>query len=137
MLGWRSLPGWTATLNLVSAVLLLCGYICIRRKHVRAHRAFMIAAFATSAAFLAVYLTGHFHNGIVYYTGAGWHRIVYFSILGTHSVLASAIPFLAVITLILALRGRFGTHRRWARWTWPIWMYVSVTGVAVYWMLYR
>ncbi|MGH9467752.1 MAG: DUF420 domain-containing protein [Terriglobales bacterium] len=137
MFGWHTLPNWIAGLNLVSAVLLVCGLVCIRRKRVRAHRAFMISAFATSAAFLTVYLLDHFHNGLVYYTGVGWRRIGYFLLLGTHSVLAAAVPVLAVITLVLALRSRFARHRQWARWTWPIWMYVSVTGVAVYWMLYR
>ncbi|MGH9487242.1 MAG: DUF420 domain-containing protein [Terriglobales bacterium] len=137
MFGWSTLPAWIASLNLLSAALLVCGLVCIRRKRVRAHRAFMISAFSASVIFLAIYLLDHFHNGIVYYSGLGWRRAVYLSILGTHSVLASAVPFLAVITLLLALRGRFGRHRKWARWTWPIWMYVSVTGVAVYWMLYR
>lgn len=137
MFGWSSLPAWIATLNLLSAALLICGLICIKRRRVRAHRAFMISAFATSAVFLAVYLADHFHNGIVYYTGIGWHRVTYFAILSTHSLLASAVPVLAIITLVLALRRRFPRHRQWARWTWPIWMYVSVTGVAVYWMLYR
>ncbi|MGH9475047.1 MAG: DUF420 domain-containing protein [Terriglobales bacterium] len=137
MWGWNALPGWIASLNLLSAGLLIAGFVCIKRKQVRAHRAFMISAFAVSAAFLTVYLLDHFHNGIVYYKGQGWWQGVYFSVLGTHSLLAAAVPFLAVITLVLALRSRFARHRQWARWTWPIWMYVSVTGVAVYWMLYR
>lgn len=137
MWGWSALPGWIATLNMVCAVLLVCGYVCIRRKRIRAHRAFMISAFSVSIAFLAIYLLDHFHNGLVYYKGVGWHRTAYLSLLGTHSLLAAAVPFLAVITLVLALRLRFVRHRQWARWTWPIWMYVSITGVAVYWMLYR
>lgn len=137
MWGWNALPAWIALLNLASAVLLACGYYFIRRRRIAAHKRCMIAAFATSMLFLAVYLLHHWHSGIVYYPGHGWHRTLYLWILGTHTPLAAAVPVLAVITLTLALRGRFPRHKRWARWTWPIWMYVSLTGIAVYWMLYR
>lgn len=137
MLGWNALPAWIAILNLASAVLLTFGYYFIRQRRIAAHKRCMLAAFATSMLFLAVYLLHHWQAGIVYYTHQGWRRSLYFWILGTHTPLAAIVPVLAVITLSLALRGRFDRHKRWARWTLPIWLYVSVSGIAVYWMLYR
>ncbi len=97
----------------------------------------MLAAVAASTLFLASYLYYHFHAGSTPFTGAGGMRNVYFSILISHTVLAALVPPLAVTTLVFAFRGRFDRHARLARWTWPIWMYVSLTGVLVYWMLYR
>ena len=131
------LPTVNAALNATSAVLLIIGWVLIRRRNVAAHRAMMIAAFSCSVLFLISYLVYHFQVGSVKFQGTGVVRTVYFSILLTHTVLAAAVPFLALITLIRALRERFDRHRAIARWTLPIWLYVSVTGVAVYWMLYR
>lgn len=135
--GWQSLPAWIAILNFVSALFLCFGLYYIRQHRISAHKRCMITAFAASVLFLAVYVTHHLHSGIVYYTGHGGERTLYLWLLGTHTVLASIVPFLAVITLALALRRRFARHRAWAHWTWPMWMYVSVSGIAVYWMLYR
>ncbi len=131
------LPTVNAALNTTSAVLLVIGYGLIRRRNIAAHRAVMIAAFSCSVLFMISYLTYHFQAGSVKFQGTGGIRTVYFTILLTHTVLAAAVPFLAVITLVRALRERFDRHRAIARWTLPIWLYVSVTGVAVYWMLYR
>ena len=137
MLQLTDLPTVNATLNGAAAMLLVIGWVLIRRRRVAAHRAVMVAAFSCSALFLISYLTYHFQVGSVKFQGTGAVRTVYFSILLTHTVLAAAVPFLALITLIRALRERFDRHRAIARWTLPIWLYVSVTGVAVYWMLYR
>ncbi len=131
------LPTVNATLNATSAVLLVTGYLLIRRRRIAAHRAVMIAAFSCSVLFLISYLTYHFQAGSVPFQGTGGVRTLYFTILLSHTVLAAAVPFLAVITLVRALRERFDRHRTIARWTLPIWLYVSVTGVVVYWMLYR
>ncbi len=131
------LPTVNAALNATCAVLLVIGYVLIRRRRITAHRAVMIAAFSCSVLFMISYLTYHFQAGSVKFQGTGGIRTVYFTILLTHTVLAAAVPFLAVITLVRALRERFDRHRAIARWTLPIWLYVSVTGVAVYWMLYR
>jgi uncharacterized membrane protein YozB (DUF420 family) len=134
-LGW--LPALNAGLNATSALLLAIGYAFIRGGRVQAHRACMLAACAVSALFLASYLTYHAQVGSVHFSGHGWIRPVYFTILISHTVLAAAIVPLALITLWRAWRERFGAHRRIARWTLPIWMYVSVTGVVVYLMLYQ
>ena len=134
---WRSLPAVIVALNLLSAALLAAGLAFIRRGRIAAHRRTMIAAFTASLLFLGVYLLHHAHAGVVHYAGLGWHRRLYFWVLGTHTPLAAAVPVLAIITLRLGLRGRFARHKQWAHWTWPIWMYVSLSGVAVYWMLYR
>jgi putative membrane protein len=131
-----ALPALNAVLNATSAVLLAAGFLAIRRRRVRLHRACMVSAFATSVVFLASYLTYHLQVGTTRFPGHGWTRPVYFAILGTHTVLAAAIPPLAITTLVLALRGRFGRHVRLARWTLPTWFYVSVTGVVIYVMLY-
>lgn len=131
------LPSVNATLNAAAAVLLVWGYLLIRRKRIQTHRKVMLAAFATSSAFLVCYLIYHFQVGSVRYQKTGALRAVYLSILATHTLLAVAVPPLAIITLNRGLRARFDKHRAIARWTLPIWLYVSVTGVVVYLMLYR
>jgi len=130
------LPSVNAALNSLSAVFLITGYYFIKSKRITAHRACMLSAFACSTFFLISYLTYHFHVGSVPFKGQGWIRPVYFAILLTHTILAVAIVPLALITLTRGLKARFAAHRRIARWTFPIWFYVSVTGVVVYWMLY-
>ena len=130
------LPALNATLNGISATLLTAGYLMIRRRRRRAHRAFMLAAFATSVLFLASYVTYHAQVGSRPFQGEGWIRPVYFAILISHIVLAAAVLPLAIVTLAWGLRERFDAHARVARYTLPIWIYVSVTGVAVYLMLY-
>jgi len=136
-LGVTDLPTVNATLNAVAAVLLFAGYLAIRVRRVRLHRALMTAAFACSVLFMASYLVYHAQVGSVRFQGEGVVRTVYFALLLTHTVLATTVPVLAIITLRRALKGRYAAHRRIARWTFPIWIYVSVTGVVVYWMLYR
>jgi len=131
------LPAVNASLNAVAAVLLLFGYREIRRGRMARHRALMIAACAASTLFLISYVTYHAHAGSRPFTGHGPVRLVYFVILISHVILAAAILPLALITLVRALRERFDRHRAIARWTLPIWLYVSVTGVAVYLMLYH
>ncbi|HUP03933.1 MAG TPA: DUF420 domain-containing protein [Bryobacteraceae bacterium] len=131
------LPTINAALNATAAVLLVWGYTLIRRKQVQTHRKVMTAAFITSCLFLAGYLLYHYEAGVVRFPGTGAIRTVYLSILGTHTVLAAAVPVLAVITLSRGLSARYDKHRRIARWTLPIWLYVSVTGVVVYVMLYH
>jgi len=131
------LPAVNATLNATSAVLLFNGYRLIRKKRITAHKRSMIAACCTSALFLISYLTYHYFHGSTPFTVQGWVRPVYFSILISHTILAAAIVPLALITLIRALRERFDQHRRIARWTLPIWLYVSATGVIIYFMLYH
>jgi len=130
-------PALNASLNATTAVLLVAGYICIRNKRVTWHRACMLAAFATSIVFLGCYLWYHAHIGSKHFPGQGWVRTVYFTILLTHTVLAAGVPPLALVTLWRGLKNRHPSHERLARWTLPVWLYVSVTGVVVYWMLYR
>lgn len=137
MISVRDLPAVNATLNATAAVLLVWGYILIRRRSVAAHRKVMLAAFATSTVFLCCYLIYHYNVGSVPFPRTGAIRTVYLSILATHTALAAAVPVLAIITLRRGLRGRYDRHRKIARWTLPVWLYVSVTGVVVYWMLYR
>ncbi len=132
-----ALPTVNASLNAISAVLLVVGFTFIRRQQISAHRACMLAAFGCSVLFLVSYLYYHSQVGSVRFQGTGTIRTVYLTILTSHSILAAAVPFLALITLVRALRRRFDRHRAIARWTLPIWLYVSVTGVVVYWMLYR
>lgn len=134
---YAALPTLNAILNATSAVLLLIGYALIRRGRWRQHRAVMLAAVTTSTLFLISYLTYHAHAGSKHFLGHGWIRPVYFAILITHTILAAAILPLVLVTVTRALRGRYERHRAIARWTFPIWMYVSVTGVIVYVMLYR
>ncbi|MGH7812531.1 MAG: DUF420 domain-containing protein [Candidatus Binataceae bacterium] len=137
MSSYHSLAPLNAILNGCATLLLLAGFVFIKQKMVRAHRACMIAALVFSTAFLTSYLTYHYHVGDVHFGGHGWIRPVYFAILIPHIILASTIVPLAIATVYFALRGRFKRHRRIARWTWPLWMYVSVTGVVIYFMLYR
>jgi uncharacterized membrane protein YozB (DUF420 family) len=131
------LPTVNATLNALSAVLLVWAYILIRRKRVAQHRKVMLTAFVTSCLFLVCYLVYHAQVGSVRFQHPGTIRTVYLSILGSHTVLAAAVPVLAIITLRRGLSARYDPHRRIARWTLPIWLYVSVTGVVVYMMLYH
>jgi putative membrane protein len=132
-----SFPALNASLNATAAALLVLGWFFIRAGRRDAHRAAMGGATLCSAAFLACYLYYHFHAGSVRFQKTGPIRLVYFSILLTHTVLAVAVLPLVLRTLFLAWKERFEEHRRWARWTLPVWLYVSVTGVTVYWMLYR
>jgi putative membrane protein len=132
-----SLPGVNAALNATSALLLAAGYLYIHRGRIDAHRRCMLTALTTSALFLTSYLIYHYHVGSVPFTGHGWIRAVYFSILISHTILAVVIVPLVLVTLTRALKTDFLRHRAIARWTLPIWFYVSVTGVVVYWMLYR
>ena len=136
-MSYTALPAVNAVLNATCAVLLIIGYVLIRRGRWRQHRAVMLAAFSTSILFLISYLTYHAHAGSKHFPGMGAARVFYFSILLTHTVLAAAIVPLAIITLSRGLSARYDRHRAIARWTLPIWLYVSVTGVVVYWMLYR
>jgi putative membrane protein len=131
------LPAVNATLNGLAAILLVTGYIFIRQRRWRQHRAMMLAAFTTSVLFLISYVVYHANAGSRPFSGRGRIRIVYFTILITHVILAAAIVPLALVTLSRALRARYDRHARIARWTLPIWLYVSVTGVVVYLMLYR
>ena len=131
------LPAVNATLNGVSAILLIIGYALIRQRRIAQHRRVMISAFATSTLFLICYVIYHANVGSKPFTGQGTVRSVYFFILITHIVLAASVPPLALITLIRGLRARYDKHAKLARWTLPIWLYVSVTGVIVYVMLYQ
>ena len=137
MLEVTQLPAVNATLNGIAATLLAAGYVCIRRGRIDLHRRCMLAAFATSALFLASYLVYHAQVGSRPFTGEGPVRVMYFTVLVSHIVLAAAILPLAIVTLRRGLRRDDARHAALARWTLPIWLYVSVTGVAVYWMLYR
>lgn len=137
MTDYSIFPLINATLNGCSAALLVAGRILIGRGRIAAHRAVMLTALATSSLFLASYLYYHAHVGSVHFRGMGWSRPVYYGILGTHTILAIVIVPMVVITLSRALRQRFDRHRAIARWTFPLWLYVSVTGVIVYLMLYR
>ena len=132
-----SLPLVNALLNGLATILLICGYVAIRSGRIQVHRRLMISAFATSVLFLISYLVYHAHAGSRPFPGRGAIRTVYFTILISHIVLAAVIPPLAAVTLWQGLRSRFDRHVRIARWTLPLWLYVSVTGIVVYWMLYR
>jgi len=136
-MGLEDLPALNATLNATSAVLLTSGYLLIRRGRVDAHKRCMLAALATSALFLTSYLVYHANIGSRPFPGQGTIRLVYFLILVTHVVLAATVLPLALVTANRGLKGRFGPHVRIARRTLPIWLYVSVTGVVIYLMLYR
>ena len=137
MIGVHDLPAVNATLNATAAVLLIWGYTLIRRRRIETHRKVMIAAFAASILFLISYLVYHSQVGSMRFQRTGAIRTVYLMILFTHTLLAAAVPVLAILTLRRAWRADFGRHRAIAVWTFPIWLYVSVTGVVVYWMLYR
>ena len=132
-----ALPALNATLNGVSAVLLAGGYGFIRRRRVAAHVACMLGAFGVSTLFLVSYVVYHWHAGSRPFTGQGWIRPVYFGLLITHVVLAAAIVPLALTTIWRGATAQLVRHVRIARWTLPLWLYVSVTGVVVFWMLYR
>jgi len=138
MISWSDLPTLNATLNATSAVFLGLGFGFIRRKNVPAHRACMIVATIVSILFLVSYVTYHAHSGRKHFPGQGLAESVYKAILYSHTALAMAVAlFLAPVTLVRALRERFDQHKRIARWTLPIWFYVSVTGVIIYFMLYH
>jgi uncharacterized membrane protein YozB (DUF420 family) len=133
----HDLPAVNATLNAISGVLLLVGYRLIRTRRIEQHRWCMLAAFATSTLFLASYLIYHAQVGSVRFTREGFVRPLYFTVLITHVALAATVLPLALVTLSRGLKGRFALHRKIARWTFPIWLYVSVTGVIVYVLLYQ
>jgi uncharacterized membrane protein YozB (DUF420 family) len=137
MLRIHDLPAVNATLNALATLLLVIGFVLIRKRRWRAHRAVMVTALVCSTLFLTSYLIYHAHVGSVHFTGTGTARIAYFTILISHTLLAATVPILAGITVVRAFRGKFSQHKRIARWTLPIWLYVSVTGVVVYWMLYQ
>ena len=130
-------PALNATLNGTSAALLLTGRVLIAKRQIAAHRICMIAAVIASALFLVCYLFFHYKVGNILFLGHGWARPVYFTILITHVTLAMVIVPMAIVTLTRGLGGRYPQHRAIARWTWPLWMYVSITGVLVYFMLYQ
>ncbi|MDZ7343418.1 MAG: DUF420 domain-containing protein [candidate division KSB1 bacterium] len=131
------LPAVNATLNSLSAILLITGYAFIRQKKITAHKICMLSALGASALFFISYLIYHYHVGSKPFGGQGTIRTIYFTILISHTILATAIVPLALLTLFRALKERFDKHQRIARWTLPIWLYVSVTGVTIYWMLYQ
>lgn len=130
-------PALNAILNGASAVLITTGRVLIGRKQIRLHRACMIAAVVTSSVFLVCYLYYHAHVGSVHFPGQGWARRLYFTILISHTILAAAVVPLVLLSLNYGLRARFDKHRRIARWAFPVWLYVSITGVIVYIMLYQ
>ena len=130
-------PALDATLNAASAVLLISGYLFIRRRRIGAHRACMLSAVGTSTLFLVCYLWYHAHHGITRFPELGPVRTLYLVLLGSHTILAVVVVPLVLVTLARALRRNFGRHRQIARWTLPVWVYVSVTGVLVYLMLYQ
>ena len=137
MADYSIFPKIDATLNGSSAVLLVIGRALIARGNRAAHRAVMLTALATSTMFLLSYLYYHYHVGSVHFRGTGWSRPVYFTILISHTILAAGIVPMVILTLVRGLRGQFDRHRAIARWTFPLWLYVSVTGVIVYLMLYQ
>ncbi|PYV84396.1 MAG: DUF420 domain-containing protein [Acidobacteria bacterium] len=137
MTDYSIFPTINASLNGASAVLLVAAHGMIKRGRLNAHRALMLAAVATSTLFLISYLYYHAHVGSYHFRGHGWSRPLYFTILTSHTILAVTIVPLVIITLSRALRERFDRHRAIARWTYPLWLYVSVTGVVIYFMLYR
>jgi putative membrane protein len=132
-----NLPVLNAVLNASSAILILFGYRFIRRGRILAHRNCMVSACVCSAAFLTSYVYYHVHVGVIHFLARGWIRPVYFTILASHTILAIVIVPMVITTLTFALRNRFLRHRAIARWTFPLWLYVSVTGVIIYWLLYH
>ena len=133
----HDLPAVNASLNALSGILLLVGYVLIRQRRIETHRKVMIAAFVTSSIFLVCYVVYHAEVGSVRFTRQGFVRPLYFTILATHVTLAAAVVPLALVTLSRGLKARYARHRAIARWTFPIWLYVSVTGVLVYVLLYQ
>ena len=136
MISVAQLPSVNAALNSLSAAFLILGFLFITSKNIKAHKACMLSAFLSSTLFLISYLVYHYQVGSVPFKGQGAIRTLYFAILLSHTILAVVVVPMALITLSRALKQRFVAHRRIARWTFPIWLYVSVTGVVVYWMLY-
>jgi putative membrane protein len=137
MTDYSIFPALNASLNGASALLIMTGRALIGRKQVRLHRACMVAAVVTSSLFLISYLYYHAHVGSVHFPGQGWVRPVYFTILISHTLLAAAVVPLVVFSLSYGLRSKFDKHRKISRWTFPVWLYVSITGVVVYIMLYQ
>jgi putative membrane protein len=137
MADYSIFPKINATLNGCCAVLLVTGRMLIARGKMAAHRAVMLTALATSSLFLASYLYYHYHVGSIHFRGTGWVLWLYRAILTSHTVLAATIVPMVIVTLSRALRERYDRHRAIARWTFPVWLYVSVTGVVVYLMLYQ
>lgn len=134
----NDLPAFNASFNGLAAVFLTAGFVFIKRKNRAAHQKCMVAALTSSALFLAGYLTYHFTvHGVTKFVNPAWFRPFYLTLLLTHTVLAATIVPLILVTLVRALRERFDAHRKIARWTWPLWMYVSVTGVIIYLLLYQ
>lgn len=131
------LPALNATFNALSTALLIVGYVLIRRRRPTAHRNCMIGALISSTLFLAGYLYYHAHAGRTVFRDPAWFRPIYLTILLTHTVLAVVIVPLVITTVIRAARGQLERHKRIARWTWPLWLYVSVTGVLIYFLLYH
>lgn len=134
---FSDLPAVNATLNGLSALLLGAGFYFIRNKNVSAHRKCMLSAVVTSTLFLACYLTYHAKAGRTVFKEPAWFRPIYLTLLTSHTILAVVIVPMVIVTLTRALRERFDKHKKIARWTWPLWMYVSVTGVVIYWLLYH
>ena len=133
----RFLPTLNACLNATSGILITTGFVFIRRRNVQAHRVCMVAALTSSVLFLISYLVYHYHAGATRFAGTGAARAIYFAVLLTHTVLAAVIVPFVIVTVTRAVRGQFLRHQRVARWTFPMWLYVSVTGVIVYLMLYH
>ena len=131
------LPAVNAALNTVSTIFLTCGYVFIRRQRQVAHRNCMIGAVLSSALFLTCYLIYHYNAGRTVFRDPAWFRPIYLTILLTHTILAVVIVPLVLTTLYRAARRQFDRHKKIARWTWPIWMYVSITGVIIYFLLYH
>lgn len=136
-MNYQIFPQLNACLNGASGLFLLAGFWFIKQKNKNAHRICMVSAFMTSIVFLGCYLYYHFHAGVLHFAGQGWIRPVYFTLLISHTILAVCVPVLAIITLRWAIKGDFKKHKAIARITFPIWLYVSVTGVVVYWILYQ
>jgi uncharacterized membrane protein YozB (DUF420 family) len=135
----RVLPAINATLNATSGICLLIAYVLIKQRRIQPHKRFMLAACSASLLFLALYVTNHYlrHGIVTHFTGTGPIRPIYFTMLTTHTILAVTIVPMAIVTVLRGLRMRVVQHRRIARWTFPMWMYVSVTGVLVYFFLYQ
>ena len=136
-MGVADLPALNATLNAVSATLLILGYFFIRRREINRHKVAMFSACVTSTLFLVSYLVYHYHVGSKPFPGQGWVRTFYYTVLISHVILAAAILPMAIVTVTLAWKERFQAHRRLARWTLPLWLYVSLTGIVVYLMIYQ
>jgi len=136
MLALSSLPAVNASLNAACTFFIVLGYVMIRRRRILIHRICMLTAFVCSVAFLVFYVYFHIHAGIIRFGGQGWIRPVYFTLLVSHTVLAVATLPLVLVALSLALSNKFTSHRRIAQWALPVWLYVSVTGVVIYWLLY-